>query len=109
MMTTTSKYMMAAALLLTIAPVQAAFSQSVYERWQLKRLFEPAKSQLKLEQKGRVFVYEGLQDKVINRVMEDQFERVETMMFVGTVVTDEKGRVKKDPSTGLVLTEDDGC
>ena len=101
--------MVIAAVLLMIAPVQAAFSQSIYERWQLKRLFQPAGMQLMLEKKGRVFIYEGLTDKEINRVMDNQFGRLENMMFVGTVVTDKNGKPKSDPETGLILKEDDGC
>ena len=98
-----------AALFLTTAPVQAAFSESVYERWQIKRMFEPAQSQLKLDQRGKVFIYEGITDRDVSRVMDEAFERIEHMMFVGTVVTDKGGKPKSDPLTGLVMKEDDGC
>jgi hypothetical protein len=98
-----------AALFLTAAPVQAAFSESVFERWQMKRMFQPAQSQLMLEQKGKVFIYEGIKDNDVSRVMDEEFERIESMMFIGTVVTDKAGKPKSDPLTGLVMKEDDGC
>jgi hypothetical protein len=31
------------------------------------------------------------------------------MMFVNTVVTDDKGNPAKDPESGEVVTENDGC
>ncbi len=108
-MKTVTRTSVIATLLLAISPVQAAFSQSIYERWQLKRLYEPARMQLILEQKGRVFIYEGLTDKQISRVMDQQFGRLENMMFIGTVVTNEQGEPKSDPKTGLIMKEDDGC
>jgi len=108
-MNTVTRTSVIAILLLAMAPVQAAFSQSIYEHWQLKRLYEPARMQIMLEEKGRVFIYEGLTDKQISRVMDQQFGRLENMMFIGTVVTDEKGEPKNDPKTGLIMKEDDGC
>lgn len=109
MTTFTQKAVIAATMLMTMAPAQAAYSASVYERWQLKRLLQPGESQLKQEQKGKVFIYEGIKDKDISRVMGEQFDRVENMMFIGTIVTDEKGEPRTDPQTGLALIEDDGC
>lgn len=105
----THKILMISALLLAMAPVQAAIGESVYERWQLKRLFQPGESQLKQEQKGKVFIYEGLRDRDIEHVLEKQFDRVQHMMFIGTVITDKKGKPKINPDTGLPLIEDDGC
>jgi len=105
----THKTAITAAMLITMAPAQAAYSGSVYERWQLQRLLQPSDTQLKQEQKGKIFIYEGIKDKDISRVMGEQFDRVETMMFIGTVVTDEYGQPQTDPETGLAMIEDDGC
>jgi hypothetical protein len=80
-----------------------------YRNWQIKRLLSPDENQLKLERQGRVYIYDGLRDRDIHRALNEQFDRVESMMFIGTVITDEKGKPKKDIGTGLILTEPDDC
>ena len=99
----------AIALMLTLTTVSEAMSDEKYNKWQLNRLFEPSQTQLHQEQKGRVFIYEGLKDKDVNRVLAEQFDRVDTMMFIGTIITDQAGKPKKDSESGLVLKEDDDC
>jgi hypothetical protein len=88
---------------------QAAFSDSLYSRWQMQRLLQPGQAQLQAEQKGKVFIYQGLRDKEVDRVVHKQFDRLQAMMFVDTIMTDEQGQPKRDPSSGDVMYEDDGC
>jgi hypothetical protein len=80
-----------------------------YRNWQLKRLLSPDENQLKLERQGRVYIYDGLRDRDIHRALNEQFNRVGSMMFIGTIITNEKGKPKKDIGTGLILTEPDDC
>ncbi len=77
--------------------------------WQLSLLFEPSPQQIKVEDRGRVVIYDGMYSADIDRAFEEQFDRVEKMMFVNTVITDAQGVPAMDPDTGDVLTEDDGC
>ena len=70
-------------------------------QWQLGLLLNPSVHQLDLERKGRVVIYDGLRSADIDRALEQQFDRIDSMMFIGTVVT--------DPETGEVMVEDDGC
>jgi hypothetical protein len=76
---------------------------------ELRRLFEPTKSELEEEAEGRVYIYDGLHDKDVERAMEEEFDRIDGMMFIREKKTDDKGEVLKDPETGEDLVEDDGC
>ena len=77
--------------------------------WYMQQLFEPSETQLAMERRGRVMIYDGLHDKDVQRALQQQFDRVEYMMFTGTVVTDERGEPARDKETGEILVEDDGC
>jgi hypothetical protein len=74
-----------------------------------RRLFEPTAAELQEEAAGRIYIYDGLSETDIGRAMEEEFERIESMMFIRVKKTDEDGEVIKDPDTGEALVEDDGC
>jgi hypothetical protein len=68
--------------------------------FQMKVLFNPSSSQLKAEARGRVMIYDGLDNNVVERALDEQFDRIEHMMFVRTRNTEPDGEVSYD---------DDGC
>ena len=70
------------------------------DAFQLKLLFNPPSSQLKAEARGRVMIYDGLDNYVVEHALDEQFDRVEHMMFVHTRNTEPDGEVSYD---------DDGC
>lgn len=86
-----------------VGPSEAADS------WQEKMLFSPSASQLALEKRGRVMIYEGLKDTQVTQAMNSQFDRIQSMMFVRTVATAPGGDVLRDKETADVVVEDDGC
>ncbi len=92
------------ALLLASGQLKAASDD-----WQLRMLNQPSEAQLALEKKGRVFIYDGLTDAQVEQAVDQQFERMHSMMFVRTVVTDADGESMTDPETGELIVEDDGC
>ena len=100
---------MVVALLLAIQlPVTAVHAGQLSE-WYLQRLFEPTGQQLAIEEKGRVQIYSGMKDSDVARALDEQFKRIDAMMFTGTIVTDPEGEPVKDPQTGEALVENDGC
>jgi hypothetical protein len=84
-------------------------AQADLNDWYMQQLFEPSENQLAMEQRGRIMIYDGMRDRDVQRALHEQFDRVEAMMFTGTVVTDEKGEPARDEKTGKIIVENDGC
>lgn len=68
--------------------------------WQIEMIHEPSAAQLKVEQKGRIYIYDGLDDADVELAMNNQFDRLDNMMFVRTQVVTPEGETE---------TDDDGC
>ncbi len=79
------------------------------DAWQERMLFHPPASQLELEKRGRIVIYDGLVDTQITQAMDTQFDRIQSMMFVRTIATDAEGEILRDEETDTVVVEDDGC
>lgn len=69
------------------------------EDWQQQQLMDPPEYLLMAEAKGRVMIYDGLPVDVVDRAMDEQFDRIDSMMFTRVRVVTEQGE--------QVL--DDGC
>jgi hypothetical protein len=101
--------------ILTMLAMSSIFSNSILaddgsaRSWQLSLLFNPGEQQYQMERRGRVFIYDGLLDSEVERALDEQYHRVESMMFVNTVITDEDGFPLRDEDTGEMLVENDGC
>lgn len=76
---------------------------------ELRRLFEPTPAELRGEASGDVYIYDGLKDSDVARAMTEEFDRVDSMMFIRVKKTDEQGDVRKNPETGADWMQDDGC
>lgn len=74
-----------------------------------RRLFAPSPGELRAEAAGRVYIYEGLRDTDVERALEEEFKRVQNMMFIRVKPTDAGGNPVKDPKTGAEYVQDDGC
>jgi len=68
--------------------------------WQLAMIHQPSVAQLKVEQRGRVYIYDRLDEADVELAMNTQFSRLENMMFVRT-------RVETSKEGEEVI--DDGC
>lgn len=87
----------AAALFIGVAVSPSAQADDEY---QYRVLFAPSAADLAAEARGHVMIYDGLRYTTVTRAMDEQFERIENMMFVGTVVEQEDGEL---------AAEEDGC
>ena len=103
----TRRSVIPATVILFASTLQAVYADG--NSWQMANLFEPTPARVKHEQTQRVMIYHGMKDTDVNRAMDEQFDRIETMMFTGTIVTDDTGQPLRDPKTGDIVTEDDGC
>ena len=75
-------------------------SAEALDEYQYKVLFSPSSTVLAAEARGRVMIYDGLRYTTVTRAMDEQFDRIENMMFVGTVYQQEDGELE---------IEEDGC
>jgi hypothetical protein len=82
--------------------------QSLHD-WQVRRLMQPSPRELEKERSGGVYIYDGLAEREVEGGLNTHFDRIQSMMFVGTVKTDTSGQPLTDASTGRPLQESGGC
>lgn len=75
-------------------------SAHAYDSYQLKVLFTPTKSDLGAEANGRVMIYDSLKNETVEKALNEQFGRIERMMFIRTQVIQKSGEYE---------TEEDNC
>jgi len=87
-------------LLLGSLLVLAPLAVGAEDRFQMNALLKPSPSQLQAEARGRVMIYDGLDEEVVEYALDEQFGRIENMMFT---------RTRHTEPDGDVVVEDDGC
>ena len=70
------------------------------DRFQTNALFKPSEALLRAESRGRIMIYDGLESEVVEHALDEQFGRIEHMMFT---------RIRHTEPDGSVIVEDDGC
>jgi len=104
-------------MIISMSQIAVAFSDefmgeqtlSKYDHWQMNLIYQPGQSTLDREARGFVHIYDGLTDTQVNKIMDDKFERIDSMMFTSVRITNKEGAVLIDPETGNDLVENDGC
>ena len=94
------KSIAATAILLSSLIWNPAVFSAENEDWQLAMLFDPSEAQLKVEERGRVFIYDGIKSTDVQRVMDSQFHRLDSMMFIRTKIVNNDGKAE---------SKDDDC
>ena len=70
------------------------------DSFQMNALFSPSQAQLRAEARGHIMIYDSLDEQVVERALDEQYERIENMMFT---------RIRHAEPDGDVSVEDDGC
>jgi hypothetical protein len=78
------------------------------DNWQLRRLMQPSEGELLREARGEVVIYDGLTDNQVESALSLHTRRIRSMMFVGTILTDDEGAPQMDDH-GMFIQQDDGC
>jgi hypothetical protein len=70
--------------------------------YQVRRLLDPTDAELAAEREGAVYIYDSLDINQVDAGLDQQFERMQNMMFI---------RIQHLPPTGAgpAEVEDDGC
>ncbi len=77
--------------------------------WRMQRLMEPSPRDLEKERKGSVYIYDGLTEREVDTALNNQFHRIQNMMFMGTVKTDARGEPLQDAKSGQYIQESGNC
>jgi hypothetical protein len=85
-------------LLCGIALAPMAVAADPDRKFQVNALFAPSDAQLRAEAQGRVMIYDGLEEDVVEQALDEEFDRVEHMMFIN---------IRRKQSEGLVAADDD--
>lgn len=86
--------------ILLASSAQAQSPDDNLHDWQVRRLMEPSTAELQKERSGNVYIYDGLDELEVERALNTHFDRIEHMMFVGTM--------RRSPDGGTVV-ESGGC
>lgn len=87
-------------LLLVSVLVSVPVVAGAEDSFQMNALFYPSQAQQEAEARGRVMIYDGLDEADVERALDEQFDRIEHMMFT---------RTRHTGLDGSVIVEDDGC
>ena len=87
------------------APAQARDLRDI----ELRRLLEPTPAEVRAEQEGRIYIYDGLKEEDIARAIEEQFNRVDSMMFIRVQPTPVPPTPGKGGDPSPVYYQNDDC
>jgi hypothetical protein len=79
------------------------------DSWSKKQMFVPSYSLLRAEAKGRITIVSSATDIQVGEFMDKHFNRIDNMMFVSTIVTNDSGEIAYDEDSGEPQVEDDEC
>jgi hypothetical protein len=75
---------------------QDSLASDGIETWELQQLHTPSPALRQQEDAGRITIYDGIRITEIDRAMDEQFERIDSMMFIRSNYVDEDGEWYED-------------
>lgn len=88
-----AKGVVAALLVVATLPPQVIAGANSY---MYEMLESPSQTVLSAEAKGRVTIYDGLKNETVERALDQQFNRIESIMFIRTQDEQENGEYEAD-------------
>ena len=88
------------AIIINVLLALTSMPAHAMDNYQYKSLFTPSDFTLIAEAKGRIMIYDGMTSETIDKAMDEQFNRIDNMMFV---------RIIHEQENGEYYVEDDGC
>ena len=73
-----------------------AAAETVYSQIDEKLLFDPDPLQKKKEAAGQVVIYDRVREQIINTALDNNFDRIEHMMFINTVIKTDTGELEAE-------------
>lgn len=64
--------------------------------WQQRRVLSPTMHERTRERAGRIIIYDGLHETVVDEALDTQFDRIGSMMFVNVERTSADGEISED-------------
>jgi len=89
------RFILASGILFGVSIVTIHAAGGPTSAYQQNMLFHPTQSVLKAESRGRVTIYDGLDNRQVERALDTQFGRIDNMMFIRTRHTLEDGTVEE--------------
>lgn len=70
--------------LVAITTITILTESCLADDWQLRRLNNPSPTEITIEQNGKIFIYDALEEPLVDKALDDNFSRIENMMFIRT-------------------------
>ena len=76
--------------------IPTAFAASGYSQIDERLLFKPDPLQIKKETEGKVIIYDRVRESTINKALDKNFDRIEHMMFINTLIEKDNGELEEE-------------
>jgi len=87
-------------IIMTVSSLTGVYAQDALDVWQLNALHNPGQELLRAEAKGRITIFDGIDNSDVEKALDEQFDRIGHMMFI---------RTRHQQEDGSLDAKDDDC